>query len=389
MRRTFQVSVNRDVMKWARESAGLDAEAVAKRLGISLNTVEGWELGTKKPTLKALNELASFYKRPLATFFLPEPPQELPLPKDFRVLPEEQKRPLSRKARLAIRRARRVQSLATELTKAADREPSANIERADLIEDPEVVAARERDRLAITVREQLNWKNDYVAFSMWREAVEGMNIAVLQVSIPVEEARGFSLLDNLLPAIVVSARDYIRARMFTLFHEYAHLLLGTSGICIPNEASHDDAHLEGIERFCNHFAGALLVPKNALQMDEDVRLITRRSDVDDYCIDRIAGRFKVSRQVVLRRMLISELILKHQYESKLEEWETRLKPKPKKRVFVSPPPKRCMLENGHLFVSLALGAREREVITYSDLADYLSINLKHLDKVEVLLSEHK
>ena len=78
MRKAFQVSVTPAVMKWARESAGLDVKTVARRLGVSINTVEGWEPDAKmpkRPTLRALEELASFYKRPLATFFLPEPPQ--------------------------------------------------------------------------------------------------------------------------------------------------------------------------------------------------------------------------------------------------------------------------------------------------------------------------
>lgn len=387
LRKTLQVSVNPAVMEWARESAGLDMEAVARNLRVNVNIVKGWESGTRKPALKTLEKLAFFYKRPLAAFFLPEPPQEPPVPTDFRVLPKEQKRPLSKKARLAMRRARRVQLLVTDLMKAVDREPVASIKRANLTENPEVVAARERDRLGISMEEQFSWRNEYMAFSMWREAVESLNIVVFQARIPIEEARGFSLLDDLLPTIVVSASDSIRARTFTLFHEYAHLLLDTSGICIPNEALYDEANAQEVERFCNYFAGAFLVPKDALQEDESARFITPWSEVDDSYLDQIAGRFKVSRQVILRRMLISGLISRQQYKSKLIEWQSQ--EKPRKRFFGITAPRRCMLQNGRLFVSLALEARERELITYSDLADYLSINLKHLDKVETLLYEQR
>jgi hypothetical protein len=48
-------------------------------------------------------------------------------------------------------------------------------------------------------------------------------------------------------------------------------------------------------------------------------------------------------------------------------------------------PKRCITENGRLFTAITLAAKERDSITYSDLADYLAIDLKYLDKVEALL----
>jgi Zn-dependent peptidase ImmA (M78 family)/transcriptional regulator with XRE-family HTH domain len=386
-RKSVKVNVNPDVMKWARESAGLDLEAVGKMLNVNTSTIEEWERvqGTKKPTLTTLEKLATFYKRPLAAFFLPAPPEEPPMPTDFRVLPEKQRRPLSREARLAIRRARRVQALATELMEmeGAKGEQIANIGGASLSDDPERTAARERGGIGITVDEQSSFGSLYKAFDKWREALGSFNIVVYQTRIPPEEARGFSLLDHMLPTIVVSMADAIAARIFTLFHEYAHLLLGVSGICIPSESSHDDANIGEIERFCNHFAGAFLVPRHALETDENARLIGHQSDVADSCLNEIARRFKVSRQVVLRRLLICGFISRQRYMDKLEELlahERRQRP-----GFGLRPSKRCVLENGKLFASLVLEARERELITHSDLADYLSINLKHMGEVEALL----
>jgi len=383
-RKALPVTVNPDVMKWARDSTGLDTPAVARRLSVSADTVEQWESrepGTKKPTLKTLEELASFYKRPLAAFLLPEPPQEPPMPTDLRTLPEKEKHPLSRKTRLAIRRARRLQSLATELMEAAGRETVAIIGKAALAEDPEVVASRERDSLEISVEEQFGWRDHYVAFRKWREIVESRNIMVLQAQMRVEEARGFTLLDHLLPTIVISASDFIGARIFTLFHEYAHFLLGTSGICIPNEALSENGEGREVERFCDHFAGALLVPKHALR--EKAKSITRIVEGDDSYLDEIAELFKVSRPVILRRMLICELISKPQYERKLADIQYQRKRR--EGGFGVPAAKRCILENGSLFTSLVLDAKNRELINYSNLADYLSINLKHLGKLEALL----
>jgi len=383
-RKAIYVNVNPAVMKWARESSGRDFRDVKKRLDISIDTIEEWELGTKKPTLNTIKKLATFYKRPLAVFFLPEPPQEPSMPTDFRFLPADKRRPLSTKALLAVRRARRLQSLATEIMEEFGDKPIAKIGRASLTEDPEVVATRERDRLSIRVEQQLDFKGDYDAFNKWREALENLNILVLQARISPEEARGFSLLDHLLPTIIVSISDYIRARIFTLFHEYAHLLLGTSGICFPHEAPEEDATKYEIERFCDHFAGALLVPQHALLQDDNVKQIIKGTNsLDDYLLYDIAGHFKVSKAVILRRLLYCELITRDQYKGELVD--LRARKKIERKGFGLPPAKRCVAESGRLFVSLALEAKERDLVTYSDLSDYLSIRVKHLNKLETLL----
>jgi Zn-dependent peptidase ImmA (M78 family)/DNA-binding XRE family transcriptional regulator len=393
-RKSLKVNVNPAVMKWARESAGLDTDTVKKRLNVSTGTIQEWEQGTKKPTLTTLETLASYYKRPLAAFFLPEPPPEPSMPTDFRVLPREKRHPLSKKTRLAIRRATRVQSLATELeqTKGDIGETIANIASASLSDDPEITAESARSSIAITVEDQYSFKSLYEAFDKWRGALESLNIVVYQTPFPLEEARGFSLLDHKLPIIVINISDAIAARIFTLFHEYAHLLLGASGICIPNETYHDDADAQEVERFCDHFAGSFLVPKHALQKDKYARIISHQSSIDDDCLSDIAQRFKVSKQVILRRLLFCGLISRDQYMNKLEELLSQLRQilsakRSNKQGFGLRPSKRCVLENGRLFSSLVMEAKEREYITYSDLADYLSINLKHLGEVQALLQK--
>ena len=384
-RKTLKVKVNPDIIKWARDSSGLDLETIKKKLRVTLETIRAWEDGTRKPTLRTLEMLASLYKRPLATFLLPQPPYEPALPPDFRAVPREQRQVLSSKTRLAIRKARRLQIIVTEMMEQKTVEkPVVTVGKTLLTEDPELVAERERGKLGVSIKDQFKFRSVYDAFNKWRVALENYNIAVLQEQMAPEEVRGFSLLDHLVPTIVISRSDSIRARIFTLFHEYAHLLLGTEGICRPDEASPDNADEEEVEKFCNHFAGAFLVPKQALRADENASLIARVHDLDNSILNQIAARFKVSNQVILRRLLICQLISKKQYQDKLREVQSQVKRA--EHPFKMPASKRCISEKGRLFVSLALEAKERDLITYSDLADYLSIDLKHLDKLEATLS---
>ena len=386
-RKGLEVKINPAILKWARESAGLGVREVARRFGRNVETVKEWEAGTKNPTLRILEELAMYYKRPLAAFFLPKPPPKLPMPTDFRVLPGRERPPLSKETRLAIRGARRLQSIAKELMKDIGFDTTLKIGRIDLNDHPEKVAAEERERLGIGIGEQFSWKDSYMAFRRWRRAIENLNILVFQMRMPMKDTRGFSLWGEELPAIVVNASDSINGRIFTLFHEYTHLLLGTTGICIPNEVSHFDAVMGREEEFCNYSAGAFLVPRNALH--ENIRSTTHLA-VHDYLLSQIAMHFKVSREVILRRMEVTGLISRELYRNKLREWESQREAIGRKGGFFGiTRARRCVQEKGPLFISLVLEARERDLITYSDVADYLSIRMKHLDKVQSFLGEQK
>jgi len=97
--KSFEVEVSPALMQWVRQSAGFTADQVAKKLGTSSEAVLAWESGRRQPTIKTLEKLAEYYKRPLAVFLLPAPPAEPAPPKDFRVL-HGKAEPLSPKSRL-------------------------------------------------------------------------------------------------------------------------------------------------------------------------------------------------------------------------------------------------------------------------------------------------
>ena len=388
-RQSERVNVNPKVMRWARETAALEPDDVARTLNVRVDTVKQLEDGSRKPTINTLQKLAVAYRRPLASLLLPEPPHEPPLPRDFRVLPDERKRALSRKTLLAIRRARYVQSVASEMLDSEGRTglALADTGSATVHEDPELVAARERHRFPISLEDQRAFRSPHDAFRRWREAIEAFGIVVHQSRMPPEETRGFSLVDDGAPTIVVSFSDAIHAKIFTLFHEYGHVVLDVPGICSPEEAS-PRAHSDGVEveRFCNHFAGAFLVPREALLAHEHTRSIAGRLAPGRPELGRMASHFKVSTQVILRRLLICGVVSRQQYLQKLDELISVQRPRPKKkqapRIAAS---RRCVLENGRFFVSLALDALARDTITYSDVADYLAVDLKNLDRVRELI----
>lgn len=73
------------VLRWARESMGYAIDDVANHLNKKKETVEAWEQDETKifPTYNQLRKLAQFYKRPIAVFYFPKPPQEDPEERKF------------------------------------------------------------------------------------------------------------------------------------------------------------------------------------------------------------------------------------------------------------------------------------------------------------------
>ncbi|MFW6164472.1 MAG: ImmA/IrrE family metallo-endopeptidase [Planctomycetota bacterium] len=384
-RKTPVANVNPTVLRWARESAGIEMEAVARRLNVKPETVSNWEDGGASPTLGTLEKLAALYKRSLAALFLPRPPEEPPVPRDFRVLRGGGTAPLSPEARLALREARRVQGVATELADELGEPRPSVVGSARGRRDAEALAAKERARLGVSVEQQRRWRSAYAALRQWRAVLEGQALLTLQLPVPLAELRGCSFGDGGIPTIVLNSRDAVHARIFTLLHEYAHLLRGTSALCIPGPGAEAGGRRGRVEAFCNRFAGAFLVPPEALREDEDVREALRSGNAPQALLGRLSARFRVSREVVLHGLRRARLISSAELEAGIQQLQERRPAQPKARRGGPPPAKRCVQQKGEYFANLVFEAQARDLITYSDVADYLSVRVKHFDKVQSLL----
>lgn len=382
MGRSLEIPVDAHVLKWARETSGATVEEAARRAKVPAATFTKWENQGTTLNLTQARGLAAYFRRPLAAFLLPQPPAEPPLPRDFRTLPHAKDR-FERGTRLAIRKARRLQSVARELLQSLERSISPLLHGAALSDDPVTVANRERNRLAVPIEQQEDWRNEWEAFREWRSVIERQNVLTFQFAIAVEDVRGFSLGDQEPYVVAVSSSDSVRARIFTLFHEYGHLLLHNAGICAPTfEGKNHNQEFE-VEQWCNRFAGEFLVPKAALNFLSQWTGHLEGQVLSD-ALAEAARKFKVSESVVLFRFWHAGLVSKTAFRSTLETIEAR-SPRTKARGGPVRPARRCLAENGTTFSSLVLEAKNRGAITYADVSDFLGVQLKHLPEIESTL----
>lgn len=121
----------------------------------------------------------------------------------------------------------------------------------------------------------------------------------------LNEFRGFVLTDKKAPIIFINQKDTKTGQLFTLIHEFVHLLLGENELSESNHFNSTDR----IEVFVNKIAGAFLVPKSSIEsiFDSSVDLAEQ--------LEKISRKFEVSKFVITRRLLDLKYINQNEYDS--------------------------------------------------------------------------
>jgi Zn-dependent peptidase ImmA (M78 family)/transcriptional regulator with XRE-family HTH domain len=388
---TVKAIVKRDLLTWARKSARLSIGQAAQKAQVNLEQLESWENGDDQPTIAQLRKLGRVYKRPLAVFYLPKPPKTFQALHDFRRLPEEQLGRESPELAFEVRRARYRREIALDLYRELmGEEPKPFPGRARLDENTEAVATRLLEMLGIGRDEVASWKTGYDALNRWRGALEEVGVLVFQAKdVDVSEMRGFSISEPLFPVIVANIADALPARIFSMLHETAHLMLREAGLCDLREEA--GSAPQRVEVFCNRVAGAALLPK-AWLLAEDVVRDNKGARWSDEALQLLAQRYRVSREAVVRRLLVLGRTTEDFYRKKRrelqaafeaqQEEEERRKALGLERAGFAPPDRMVVSTAGAFFVRLVLNSYHQEKITSNDLASFLEVRLKHVPKIE-------
>lgn len=386
---SIRVPVESSILIWGRETAGYSVEDAASKIGMAPAKLASAEAGKVQLTFAQLKKAADVYKRPLATFFLEEPPPIPEIIHDFRLSPDFSHRPFSPRLNVEIRRAREHRDEALQLATELGETLPPFEHRAEQQEGAEVVAARVRQLLGVTLESQFRWADNHAALKDWKRAVESQEVLVFETSrIDVEEMRGVSIPSDALPVIVLNGGDSRAGRTFTLLHEFAHLLLRRGGVCdlALVDTTTADARTEA---FCNAVAASVLAPADALRSKLHA---ANARDWDMRELGELSDAFRVSKEVILRRLLTLGLTSERHYSRMREEFvreyqEIRLKKTGSKG---GPSPAVMAVRNlGRPFVGLVLDAYASDRISLSAVSSYLGIKLKHLSRVEDLIATNE
>ncbi|MCY3716608.1 MAG: ImmA/IrrE family metallo-endopeptidase [Chloroflexi bacterium] len=373
-----RMPISPEVLTWARERLGYSQEALAAKRK-DFRKVAEWERGKSRPTYRQLEKLAKDLWLPVAVFFLPEPPDWPPIEETFRTLGSEQFDEVPPSIRKLLYKARAFQVGLSELNDGRN-PPRAQIIRdikLDIDEELSIAAKRARNYIGISLERQLNWNSAEEALKHWRSALFKVGVTVFKDAFKTDDYSGFSLYDDEFPIIYVNNSNAKTRQIFTLFHELAHLLFHTSGVDsdsafrnpLPEEYSR-------IEMRCNAFAGVFLVPDEAFD-----RILIRDEDPVTEAA-RLSAMFCVSREVILRKILDRQFISSPEYRKTVATWRSETRPASTGggNYF-----RTQIAYLGEEYIELAFRRLEENVIDEEELADYLAVAPKNLDRLEDLV----
>lgn len=358
----IEVNVNPGILRWAREEAGFDPSEIAGIVNISIDRYKIWEKKGQNIPLGKLKTIASQYKRQLAVFFLPEVPEKIKKPKDFRNLSASQSK-LSKDVLTVIRDVTYFRQTALEIQGESywKERHSWLLEVQNIKQDNNALASWLREKLNISIDDQLAWKSDNEAYRNWRRAVENqLGILIFQFSMPLNEVQGFCFTDNLPYSIVVNSKHSYNSRLFTIFHELAHIVRHHSGICIVDNVTEQQQE----EFSCNTFSGKFLVPHNNLIPTENL------SDIQTY-----ANKLKVSREVYLRRLKEENEISSTKFFALLDKLKASYKPVTKKIGFAVKSEVLSRASRGDTFFNLVLDALNKNRLSYTQASSMLDLKI--------------
>ncbi len=307
----YMKGINPDIIKWARERSGYTLKEVADSVNKDAETISNWESGSSAPTYAQLEKLADKFKRPTALFFFPEIPQEPNLVNQFSLRSSEIEK-LSPKIHLLLRQAAARQISLMELNMGVN--PAETRIFRDLhaqLDAPLADIARQtREYLDVSVETQASWSNPTKALEIWRDRIEEKGIFVFKDAFRSDVVDGFCLVHNEFPVIYLNNSMPHSRQIFTLFHELAHLLFRRNGITRGVKIGG-----ERIERFCNQFAAEFLVPSSDLETRLDF------PNYDDTAIGELTSHYKVSRPVILLKLIEQNIFTPADYEHKDKKME--------------------------------------------------------------------
>jgi len=386
---SIRAIVKKELLKWARESMNLTIDTAAQKIGVSTDRLVDWEAGDSAPTIPQLRKAAEVYKRPLAVFFLAEPPKKFDALRDYRHSPASAKAAPSPELSLAIRLARSQREVLLEVAEDLKFElPVIDADLRSFRTSAEAFAERARTLLNVSLETQYSWRQTYEALNNWVRALENVGILVFQTGdVELSEARGFAIYEKQLPIIVANAKDSPRGRVFTLLHELTHILLTQSPLCDLHEDRSPTTDDQRIEVFCNEVAGNILVPASALEAELRKRGSNSSTKPSESEIENLSRQFSVSREVIVRRLLTTGRVSLNFYQSKREEYMGAHRKESKREGGFAPPYTLRVRDLGKLYVRTMVSAYHQEAITSADLSNYLGLKIKHLPKVEQLVSK--
>lgn len=369
---TDALPVTPTVIRWARTRAGFSIEDAEKHF----KKISDWEAGKASPSYVQLEQMAEKFKCPVAMFFFPDPPTVPDVEPSFRTLSPDVFNEIPRTVKAFMRKAQAMQLNLNELNDG--RNPAQRLITRDLefaTNTPvQQMADTIRAYLGVSLEQQQKWSSAEDALEQWRDVFASFGVFVFKDAFHAEGYFGFCLYDDEFPVIYVNNTSTKTRQIFTLFHELGHLLFRTSGIDFADDRylrrlAEPDYHFEML---CNKLAGQALLPDT--EFDRVVADRPRNRDTASL----LADRYKVSRELVYRKMLDRGWVSADEYNEAAKFWVSQIKAKGGGDYYYNQ-----ISYLGRRYIDLAFQRYYQRHFSKEQLSEYLNIKPKFLPAFEL------
>ena len=382
--------INKDTLAYICREKGVSGDFIANKTKISAKKLALWLTPTDSalPTIKQAKKLASCLHIPFAGLYM----NSIDIP---------------------LKKIPNVRNMRTMLGTSSSDDSALNVAMIDVLlerdfllnandelglttktflpvvpeeNDPQIWANAIREQFSISLEQQYKCNSARQFYLYLREKIESEGVFIhCFTDVPIDTARGFAIYYADLPIIGINDEDRPPAKSFSIIHELVHLFKRESSLC--NDMNNSVATKEE-EVFCNAVAGELLVPQNAINIVLNNNNYSTPYSKED--LKRIADRFSVSREVIIRRLLDLNKISKIDYDTYADmfrqeiDYEREKQRTDRKNGINNSIPRnisREAIDRTSPAVSKALyrGYGE-EIYSKQDIARHLNIDQKHINK---------
>lgn len=255
----LRIDIAEPVLRWAINRTQTPIENLKNTQDFKL--VEEWLSGTTRPTLRQAEKLAKKAGIPFGYLLLAEPVNDLPDMVDFRTVDSKRISELSPELEDVIHLCQARLNWYIDFAREVG-ETSPALSGQYRITDNSMQVAQ-------SILNEIDWypgkrESGRERVLTLSDDIEKLGILVMRSSVvgndnsrklSMEEFRGFTLMEDHFSLIFINGADYKVGQLFSLAHEFGHVLLGAPGL-----SGERNEHRE-IERWCNQFAAELLLPE--------------------------------------------------------------------------------------------------------------------------------
>lgn len=250
--------IDSQVLDWAISNTDLSDEQVSEK--IEKFKLVKWKTGEIEPTINQIQLFAKEFHIPFGYLFLKTPPIENNVPLAFRTIE-------NRPAKISRGFQEVIQRMQTRQEWMKDEVVDSGGTSLEIV--GKFVSERDASQIADFIRGTLNFsdisrkRNIDEFYKVLKSAISKQNIMVMQDgtvngnthrNLSTDEVRAFVLIDNYAPLIFLNTRDAKTAKIFSLLHEFVHILRGSDEVLSTERQTTE-------ERFINKVVEKVLMPE--------------------------------------------------------------------------------------------------------------------------------